>query len=235
MWDSTYNRYIERLLNDQYEAAELLGHELTKGEIREEFIREQINNQFGGTVLCVSGVLSIEKKKERYKQCDLALLSHKTRRRELGHQYLINPKDVLLIADVKSSLKMRDIKEWDEIAKKIHKRAKKEKWVITPQIGLISYRYTQKISTLLKKFGYKYVEQIDTWVYEKGSVFYKNIDYVFVLENSDTEDKRILLRRDEVKKKGHPPKSFKKYLCFLGNGAVDNFWAILESLGKIAN
>src|SRR5882757_5932380 len=124
MYNSDFNKYVEKLLNDHYDASSLLVHELTKGQVRERFIRDQINNQFSGSMLCVSGILPVKEMKTKtdYKQCDLVIFSHNVRRREVGAEYLIDPKETLLIADIKSSLKFRDIVEWDSISKEIHKR-----------------------------------------------------------------------------------------------------------------
>jgi len=86
MYDTDYNRYIEKLLNDHFDASLLLNHELTKGQVRERFIRDQINSQFGGTTLCTSGVMSVREVRGQveYKQADLVIFPHSIRRREIG-------------------------------------------------------------------------------------------------------------------------------------------------------
>jgi hypothetical protein len=233
MDDSNYNKYIEKLLNDNFEASELLQHELTKGLVREKFIREQINNQFGGNVNCVSGVLTVQKVKERieYKQCDLVIFNHIVRRREIGTEYLIDPKDALLIADVKSSLRAQDLREWDVIAGKIQKRAKKEEWINPVQVGLICYRYrSESYRTFLRNFGFMYDNETDSYVYRNSAKQIKNLDYLFVLHNTE-DDKRLLIRRNI---KIPRQRNFVPYTMFTGQHASDNFWSFIASLNRIA-
>lgn len=230
MRDQDYNNYIERLLNDHFEASQLLRHELTKGMVREKFIRDQINNQFGGSVNCVSGIMEVARRSEHieYKQCDLVMYTHQIRKREIGTEYLINPQETLLIADIKSSLKPVHIREWEVIASKIKKSAKKEKWVDKTQIGLICYRYdNDSYKTLLKMFGFHYDRNLDTYEYRENiqKIFY--LDYIFILHNHEGEDKRFLIRRIEKNKKD---KFTNPYIFQTGDRASDDFWTFIYSL-----
>jgi hypothetical protein len=233
MYDTDYNRYIEKLLNDHFDASLLLHHELTKGQVRERFIRDQINNQFGGSSLCTSGVMSVRevRGKVEYKQADLVLFPHSTRRREIGAEYLIDPKDVFLIADVKSNVENRDLFEWDTIAQKIHLREKKENWSKDTQVGIISYRYNKiEFHSLLKKFGFVFSRDYEAYVYKKASETILNLDFLFILHNIDGEDRRILLRRN---KKVPRQKDFVPYTLLMDQAASDGFWGMLYSLTEV--
>ncbi|OGG65433.1 hypothetical protein A3I99_01630 [Candidatus Kaiserbacteria bacterium RIFCSPLOWO2_02_FULL_45_11b] len=230
MYDTDYNRYIEKLLNDHFDASLLLNHELTKGQVRERFIRDQINSQFGGTTLCTSGVMSVREVRGQveYKQADLVIFPHSIRRREIGAEYLIDPKDVLLIADVKSSVEKRDIVEWNKIAEKIHKREKKENWNKDTQVGVISYRYSKvDFRSLLKQFGFVYSKDYGVYIYKRGSEEISNLDFLFILHNVDGEDRRLLLRRN---KKAPRQKDFIPYTLLIDQAASDGFWEMLYSL-----
>ncbi len=233
MYDTYYNRYIEKLLNDHFEASLLLNHELTKGQVRERFIRDQINNQFGGSSLCTSGVMSVRevRGKVEYKQADLVLFPHSTRRREIGAEYLIDPKDVFLIADVKSNVENRDLVEWDTIAHKIHLREKRENWAKDTQVGIISYRYNRvEFHSLLKKFGFLYSKGYGAYLYKEKSESISNLDFLYILHNVDGEDRRILLRRNI---KAPRQKDFVPYTLLTDQAASDGFWAMLYSLTEV--
>jgi len=70
-WDK-YDEYIEKLLSAQYEVAEIFPHQLTKGEAREDFVKNIISSRFK-TIGISKGALSDG---EKYSgQCDTIIFN----------------------------------------------------------------------------------------------------------------------------------------------------------------
>ncbi|MBP9701880.1 MAG: hypothetical protein KBD47_02785 [Candidatus Pacebacteria bacterium] len=220
-----FDRYIERLLNAQYDASESLKHELTKGQVRERFIRQQISDQFGGSFICVSGVMRLLQ--NQYKQCDMAIVPHKVRRRGIGEEYLIEPSDTVLIADVKSTLCLKDMREWNDLSDQIHKVCKDK----SPQVGIVAYRYPSDTKNILKAFGYRFDSSLEGYFYDqKLKLQYPKLDFLLLLHNiEDSEDKRLLVRRNP-KPRGRTPQDYRPFISFQGDHATKQFWEMLRSM-----
>ena len=52
-----FHKYTENLIQAQYVVSEIIEHELTKGEVREEFVMDTIQRGFGNDINLKRGFL----------------------------------------------------------------------------------------------------------------------------------------------------------------------------------
>lgn len=215
-----YYKYLQRLLLLQFEASEDLDHNLSKGEIREDFLKDIILKQYRN-ILCHKGIIVDEGFQSS--QMDLIITSKKCSNINLGTHSMVYIDDVDIITEIKSRGSKRYLDELEFEAKKIKKRIddknknKKGRDLKYPIIGMFAYNFDSSKETLLKKFGY-IVKDGD---YEKGvKTIYSHIDFLIVLqfeENDHGED--VFLRRDILEN---------DYTMIFGN-IIKNFFAIIEN------
>ena len=176
-----YDEYIEKLLLAQYDVSEIIEHMLTRGEIREDFIKDQIIKQFPH-VRCCKGVITSNTGVDQSGQLDIIIPKEGARERCLGTQTLFSCEDVSLVLEVKSSATGTHFKELNEEAEKI----KTFESGSYPKFGLICYKYNLTKKNLLKRFGYKYDNEIMSFGYNgQLPTEYPNIDFVLALQNED--------------------------------------------------
>lgn len=173
-----YDEYIEELLFAQYNVSEIIEHMLTRGEIREDFVKDQIIKQFPH-VRCCKGVITASTGDKQSGQLDIIIPKEGARERCLGTQTLFSCEDVSMVLEVKSSATGTHFKELNEEAEKI----KAFKSASSPRFGLICYKYNLTKKNLLKRFGYTYDNEIMSFEYSHLlRHVYPNIDFVLALE-----------------------------------------------------
>lgn len=176
-----YDEYIEELLLAQYNVSEIIEHMLTRGEIREDFIKDQIIKQFPH-IKCCKGVITSASGNEQSGQLDIIIPKEGARERCLGAQHLFSCEDVSLVLEVKSAATGTHFRELNDEAKRI----KSFESSSYPRFGLICYNYNLTKKNLLKRFGYTYDSEIMSFEYsDQLRHEYPNIDFVLALEKDE--------------------------------------------------
>lgn len=176
-----YDEYLEKLLLLQYEASNIFSHRLTKGEVREDFIKQIIRSQYESARLYKGAIFSGDYQSS---QIDIISVSQSLnpRIRSLGNDSLIDIKDAKLIVEIKSVAKTSELNELNKLAEEIKALDDYQ----DTKIGMFMYDYKIKKENMLKKFGYKYDTEIDSFI-DDGSITFPNIDFVASLDpNSDS-------------------------------------------------
>lgn len=203
-----FDEYIEKLLCVQFDASEMINHNLTKGEVREEFLKDQVKEQYE-SVHYHKGVI-VDNKGFQSGQIDIIVTDKDTRVRRFGDQAIIDINDVKMILEIKSCAKKNDFDEFEEKAKiiKAHENGS------DIQFGLFCYKYDVKTNTMLRRFGYRFDKELESYQYDdKIDVKYENIDFVlsiykdeeefnddFYLAKDVTEKRFILFQNEPVSK-----------------------------------
>ena len=84
------NFYDEKMLRLQYEISECFSHQLTKGEIREEFIKEYIKNKTGNDKILKGAIYKGVKEST---QLDMIICNNNVIYNKCGSHYLIDAED----------------------------------------------------------------------------------------------------------------------------------------------
>lgn len=213
-----YYDYLQELLLLQFQVSEDLDHNLSKGEIREDFLKDIIVKQFKN-IICHKGIIIDDGFQSG--QMDLIITSKKCSNINLGTHSMVYIDDVDMIVEIKSKGTKRYLDELEIEAKKIKERIDiKNKYngdivLKYPIIGMFAYKFDSSKETLLKKFGYTMKDE----VYEKrGKKSYSYIDFVLVLNFEENEEDDLFLRRDILEN---------NYTIIFGN-ALKNLFSIIK-------
>lgn len=212
-----YYDYLQKLLLLQFQASEDLDHNLSKGEIREDFLKDIIVKQFQN-IICHKGIVIDDGFQSG--QMDLIITSKKCSNINLGTHSMVYIDDVDMMVEIKSKGVKRYLDELEIEAKKIKERINiknKNNGISVPKypiIGVFAYKFDSSKETLLKKFGYT----LKNGIYEKrGKINYSYIDFVIVL-NFEENEEDLFLRRDILEN---------NYTIIFGN-ALKNLFSIIE-------
>lgn len=199
MIDNHYD-YLEKLLLLQSYAVEELKHNLSKGEMREEFLRDLILNQYNN-IKCHRGF--IVDKEFQSTQTDIIISNNRSSNINMGGQSLIYLDDVKMTIEVKTSGETKHLKDLEEnaieiksrIVEKNKKSKSKNKPIIEhPKIGLFAYKFNLNKNNFLKKFGYRYNNEIESYERDKkSSVEFKNIDFISIFDFNDNDKENLLM------------------------------------------
>lgn len=177
--------YQEKVLQMQYDISECITHALTKGEIREDFIKKVIKENIQNVITLKGIVVS---NGFQSPQIDLIIPKRNAILNQLGEQNIINVNDVKYIFEIKSKLKMEHIKKLNETVNNLKKE--------NPNIkgGIICYKIECLEKYILKHFGYYYDNDLESFQKNEGNVEYKysDIDYIISFD----EEKEFILSKD---------------------------------------
>lgn len=184
-----FDEYIEKLLLVQFEASEIIKHNLTKGEVREDFLKKEVNKQFAH--ICYHKAFIVDNDKEYQSgQLDIIITGYDARSRKNGDQSMVDIRDSRIVLEVKSCATTADLKKLDQVAREIKSHSD------TPQsirIGMFCYSFTIQEANMLKKFGFRYDKEIDGY-FDDISIEkdFPNIDFVLALagNKSDGEESK---------------------------------------------
>ncbi len=182
-----FNQYSEDLLLAQYDVSDIIAHELTKGEVREDFLSDILKSRFDPKPTFYKGALSDGTTQSG--QVDLMLCKPNSQIYRLGSQAIINLDDCLCAIEVKGNAIGNDIKEFNEKITEI----KLMQAVDFPLCGIFCYQVKLKERTILKRFGYNFDAATNTF-YDDDSlnIVYSEIDFFVSIET----DKSIFLRKN---------------------------------------
>lgn len=208
-----FDEYIEKLLLVQFDASEIIKHNLTKGEVREDFLKVEVNKQFAH--ICYhKGFIVNDKKSYQSGQLDIVITKNDARIRKYGDQSMVDIHDAQIVLEVKSCATTNDLRKLDQVAKEIKSYSESK----DIRIGMLCYSYSIQESNLLKKFGFRYDKEIEGYI-EDSSIRndFEYIDFVLALDGHKLESesskdffliKDIISNRYVLKKKEPVSKDF---------------------------
>lgn len=220
-----YDEYIEKLLLAQYEISEIIDHNLTKGEIREDFLKNIICNQFK-QIQILKGLLINEETTTQSGQCDIIFAENSARVRSLGSHNLVDIVDCKMVLEVKSNATGYDLKDFNEKAGTIKNLSSVSK----PLCGIFCYQINLEVKTVFKRFGFHFNKTLLAFEFLNSfNLIYPNIDFVISLhkvydENQDHNvTKQFFIRWDE---------NNRKYLLFQDYPVSKYFFSLLKSINS---
>lgn len=192
-----YDEYIEEMLHAQYSVSEIFEHRLTRGEIREDFIKEQIKKQYPN-IEYHKGIIVDSEGVKQSGQLDIIITKESSRLRKLGDHSIVNINECRMVMEVKSNAKGSDFTKFNDTAKEIKDMERSND---KPLCGIICYNIDMTCINLLNRFGYKYDCDIEAYNYdEPEKKVYNYIDFILCLDsNIDekiNEGKKFFIIRD---------------------------------------
>ncbi|EAC4354689.1 hypothetical protein HCB33_06850 [Listeria sp. FSL L7-0233] len=169
--------YYERLFVLQYFAFEGIKHRPTKGEIREDFIKDFFEKRLNTSNIS-KGILSGFESEWQSSQADFLKLKNNS-----THHGLTNDvNDCLIFMEVKSNAKKSELVHLNNISKDMKRRNPS---IIT---GIFCFKTEASEKTILKHFGISYDNEIEVYNdYSLEADIFPNIDFLFSLNIQDEE------------------------------------------------
>lgn len=225
-----HDEYLERLLQAQYDASEFVEHKLTRGEIREDFIRSIIEKEYR-SLSCVKGFLCTNN--DQLGQCDLAILPLNVRLRSNGNQIQIDPAETKLVCDVKSTITTRDIKKANDLGKKMQMLYSDN----SPLVGLFGYRIKNQLKSFVGDFGYtlQRLDSNDTGTYSLTLDYtprYPYIDFIISIHNTNIQLEENINQPDTRKFYIIRDRNNNKFNLFLNEPITKNFFDLISSIAR---
>lgn len=168
----------------QYMVSDNISHRLTKGELREKFIRRLVQDEFP-MLLLKSGILCADTWQST--QGDFLWLKDGAR---VGNLNLYDLDDCRMFMEIKSSATAAELRAIDKTANNIKQRYTGESMI---KVGMFCYSTSANEKTVLRKFGFTYDREIDGYnAYDQSKDRMHNVDFLFSLNISDEQDESTL-------------------------------------------
>jgi hypothetical protein len=196
-----FHKYTENLISAQYNVSEIIQHELTKGEVREEFVMDTIQKGFSNTINLKRGFLQVGSVQSN--QMDILLLEQNAPVVNLANQTIVSPESCKMVLEVKGNATGNDLKEYNDKIAKI----KDVQTGSCPLFGVFCYRIKLTEKTILNRFGFTYdissdyfYDEYDSGKNVSGRVTeYPNIDFLISIEIDELgQNKQFYLRKNDV-------------------------------------
>lgn len=172
--------YIQEVLKMQYMVSNNISHRLTKGELREKFIRRMVQDEFPNLLL-KSGILC--EGTWQSTQGDFLWLRDGAR---IGNLDLYDLKDCLMFMEIKSQATAKELRAINDTAKNLKQRYTGD---FPIKVGMFCYGTVANAKTILRKFGFTYDKEIDGYnAYAKSKDVMPNVDFIFSLNIVDDPD-----------------------------------------------
>ena len=224
-----FDQYSENMLMAQYDVSEIITHELTKGEIREDFLISVLESCCDPKPKLVKGTLSDGQQDAG--QLDIILCRPFAHLRPLGSQCLVEKKDSLCVIEVKGNCTGRDLEKAEAKARQIQKLQGAHK----PLYGVVFYKAALDEKTIMKRFGYSFDKATDTYFdnaktpkakkSDWGKIEYPNLDFFVSLE----DDKKVFLRKYEIE-----PGKF-RFARYASVPLIKDLFSMMQSLWRTAH
>jgi hypothetical protein len=174
-----FDQYSQDLLLSQYDIAEIIQHELTKGEVREDFLIHILQSRFEPSPTFYKGTISDGN--HQAGQLDLMLCRPNCQIVRMGGQAILRPEDCLCLIEVKGNATGNDLRVFDERIQRI-KAMEAESF---PLCGIFCYKVELQEKTIMNRFGFDL--NAETGVYyndenEPREIAYPNIDFFVSLD-----------------------------------------------------
>ena len=195
-----YHHYSQNLLLAQHEVSEIIKHNLTRGEVREDFIIQYLTKSIQGCAEFLKrGFINLGEL-EQSGQADILLVKRFAELVDIGNRdnVIVNPDDCLMVIEVKSTLSGTYLNDFNTEAKTI-KEANQN--VV---LGMFGYKPTMEKKTIMKRCGYDYDSATKTYfdsVKVPLPTFYPYIDFILLLdkvEENETEEDLEIQGRNQL-------------------------------------
>lgn len=172
--------YLQDILKMQYMVSDNISHRLTKGELREKFIRRLVQDEFPSLML-KSGILCSDTWQST--QGDFLWLKDGAR---VGNLNLYDLDDCRMFMEIKSSATAAELRAIDETASNLKQRYAGESPI---KVGMFCYSTRANEKTVLRKFGFTYDREIEGYnAYDQSKDTMRHVDFLFSLNISDNQD-----------------------------------------------
>lgn len=176
--------YLQDILKMQHMVSDNISHRLTKGELREKFIRRLVQDEFP-TLLLKSGILCADTWQST--QGDFLRLKDGAR---VGNLNLYDLNDCRMFMEIKSSATATELRSINETANNLKQHYTGESLII---VGMFCYGTSASEKTVLRKFGFTYDREIEGYnAYDQAKDRMRNVDFLFSLNISDGRDESTL-------------------------------------------
>ncbi|MDD2871744.1 MAG: hypothetical protein PHS49_07190 [Candidatus Gracilibacteria bacterium] len=222
-----FDEYYQRLLVAQYDISEMIEHKLTRGEVREDFLKTIILDQFPSLQI-LSGIITNDKVQSP--QTDIIITDYNCRTRKLGTKNLVNIDDCKMILEVKSNATGKDLKKFNDDAGKI-KSLGNENLLC----GIFCYKIDLKLNTILERFGYKYFSEYQTFQdYDKILLKYPNINFFISIDSFPEfeDDKEVFIVFDKEKEIDKNTHEKGGYSFIIDKPSVKNLFNVLSGFNR---
>ncbi len=186
-----YHHYSQNLLLAQHEVSEIIKHNLTRGEVREDFIIQYLCKSIQGCEdFLKRGFINLGEE-EQSGQADILLVKRFAETIDLGSRgnVIVNPDDCHMVIEVKSTLTGTYLNDFNSEAKRI-KEANSD--IVC---GMFAYKADLEKKTIMNRCGYDFDSETKTYFdseREPLATFYPYIDFILLLdkveENESEED-----------------------------------------------
>lgn len=175
--------YLQDILKMQYMVSDDISHRLTKGELREKFIRRLVQDEFPNLLL-KSGILCADAWQST--QGDFLWLKDGAR---VGNLDLYDLDDCRMFMEIKSSATAAELRAIDETASNLKQRYTSEPPI---KVGMFCYSTSANEKTVLRKLGFTYDRDIEGYnAYDQSKDSMRNVDFLFSLNISDEPDESM--------------------------------------------
>lgn len=224
-----FDQYSEDLLMAQYDVSEIISHELTKGEVREDFLISTLVSCAESKPKLVKGTLSDGKSDAG--QLDIILCRPHAHVRHVGTKCMVEKDDALCIIEVKGNCTGRDLQRSSKTAVKISNLKGKT----SPLYGVICYKAALEFKTIMNRFGYSYDKDTTTYFDNATDpneleinwckIVYPDLDFFICLE----EDKKLFLRKYPL-----APEKY-RFMRYTRTPLIQDLFTLVRSLWIPAN
>lgn len=150
-----------------------ISHRLTKGELREKFIRRLVQDEFPDLLL-KSGILCAGTWQST--QGDFIWLREGAR---IGNLSLYDLEDCRMFMEIKSQATAAELRAINTTADNLKQRYIGEQPII---VGIFCYSTSANEKTILRKFGFTYDKEIEGYnLYSPSTDIMRNVDFLFSL------------------------------------------------------
>lgn len=185
----------ERLLQES-ERCNIISHMPSIGASREKIIADEIRSRFSHLKVH-EGFICSDFDNYESSQIDVLICKPDAHIREIPPHVLVEPEDVIITIEVKSSLAKEHLVELNDLILKIKALYN----VGEIKVGIFAYRATVSQETLLEYFGIKYDFTYGTYE-ESDRIICPFVDFVTVLDTKHRENYRkpFLISKDRYGK-----------------------------------
>jgi hypothetical protein len=182
-----YHHYSQNLLLAQHEVSEIIKHNLTRGEVREDFIIQYLTKSISDCANYLKrGFINLGEE-EQSGQADILLIKKFAETIDLGSRgnVIVNPEDCLMMIEVKSTLTGTYLNDLNTEAQRIK--------AANPDVvcGMFAYKADLEKKTIMKRCGYDYNSDTRTYFDSKdlpSPIFYPYIDFILLLDKAEEND-----------------------------------------------
>ncbi len=162
----------------------IISHAPSAGTAREMLLKNEISSRFPNARI-YEGFICSDEDNYQSSQLDFILCKNDAEIRFVNPHIFVEPEDVLLVTEVKTTLENKHLTDLDDLVLRI----KSLRDGSDIKIGLFAYRSKMGQDTLLKYFG---IEK--DWMYgdikRVDKIQFPNIDFLTILETNTSEEFR---------------------------------------------